>query len=215
MSSNIGIGILTTPNRTILDNTLPEWYKYLPPDAGLIVENDRQFTGVAATSNRLLAQLDNFEHLFIVNDDVKPLVEGWYIPYTSSPEPHLMLQFSLPSKPYGDMQEIFRDDKLVSYTHTRGAFIYFHRSVLDIVGGFDEAYSFGYEHADLTNRIYNAGLTTHRAADVVGSEKLLYCYDQDSKVRSSVPDNFRRRNLVKHRELYQRSKTSREYKRYK
>lgn len=211
----IGIGLSTTPNRTILKDTFPEWQKYLPKGAKLIIENDTEFTGVSATKNRLLSQLHGCDHIFLADDDVKPLVKDWYLPYINASAKHLLYQFKLPTKPSVDMQEIYRDDKIVSYTHTRGAFIYIHRDVLNVVGGFDEAYTFGYEHVDYSNRIHNAGLTAFRAMDVVDSDKLLYCYDQDSQIESSVPDSVRRRNLVKHRGLYHKSKTSREYKEFR
>lgn len=208
----IGIGISTTPNRTILKETFPKWQKYLPKGAKLIIENDMEFTGVAATKNRLLSRLDDCEHIFLVDDDVKPLVKDWHLSYTTAGAKHLLYQFKLPSKPSVDMEEIYRDEKIVAYTHTRGAFIYVHKDVLYVVGGFDEAYTFGYEHVDYSNRIHNAGLTAFRAMDVVDSHRLLYCYDQDGKIESSIPESVRRCNLVKHRSLYQKSKTSKEYK---
>lgn len=212
----IGIGILTTPNRGILEQTLPEWYKYLPKDSRLIVENDTEYTGVARTTNRLLAQLDKFEHIFIVNDDVKPLVKDWYLPYIKANVKHLMYQFRLHGKPHTDMQVLYEDDKIKAYTHTRGCFLYIHRSLLDVMGGFDEAYGQAmYEHTDFTNRVSNSGLVPFRAADVVDSHKLLYCYDQDSEIESSIPESVRRRNLVKNRGLYLKSRTSREYRSYK
>lgn len=210
----IGIGISTTPNRKILKETLPEWKKYMPRNAKLVIENDTEYTGVAATKNRLLAKLDDCEHIFLVDDDVKPLMFNWHQPYVDSPEPHLMYQFPIPDGK-DKMKEIYRDDKLTAWSHTRGCFIYLHRSVLEIVGGFDEAYGTMYEHTDLSNRIHNAGLTTHRAADVVGSDKLLYCYDQDKNVESSIPEKLRKRNMVKNHKLYLKSKTSKEYMRYK
>lgn len=216
MKNSIGIGLLTTPNREIINTTLPLWYKYLPEDAALIVENDTEFTGVAKTSNRLLAQLDDFEHIFLINDDVKPLVKDWCLPYIKSGENHLMLQFKLPGKPKSDMRELYRDNRIVAYSHCRGAFIYIRRVVLDVVGGFDEAYgAYGFEHSDYTNRIHAAGLTTFRAADVARSEKLLYCFDKDAKVTSSVSDKSRHDMLLKNYKYYKSQRNSKEWKAYK
>lgn len=211
----IGIGISTTPNRKILKETLKEWEKYKPIGAKIIVENDRQFTGVAATKNRLLKKLDSYEHIFLVDDDVKPLSPDWWKPYVESKENHLMYQFKLPGKPKGDMRVLSKTNKHISYSHTRGAFIYIHRIVLDMVGGMDERYKFGFEHPDWTNRIHNAGLTSRRAMDVVGSEKLLYCYDQDNSVQSSVSEEIKRREKLMNHALYKKSKTSSEWKPYK
>ncbi len=207
----IGIGISTTPNRDVLDHTLKQWNKYLPDDATIIVLKDSDYKGVARTKNQLLQWLGACEHIFLADDDCYPIAKDWHKPYIESKEPHLMYQFKLPNKPKSDMRELYRDDKIVSYSHTRGAFIYVHRDVLAVVGGFNPAYGrFGYEHPDWTNRIHNAGLTTHRAMDVPSSDKLLYCLDQDGKVESSVSKttrgNFR---------LYNESKDSKEYMEYR
>lgn len=210
----IGVGISTTPNRNVLDIDL--WEKYIPGNFKLFVENDKEFTGVAATKNRLLSQLDDCDEIFLIDDDVVPLDKDWWKPYVENKELHLMYQFKLPGKPSKDMQEVYRDNEIVAYSHTRGAMIYLHRSILDMVGGFDEAYGlYGYEHADYTNRIHNFGLTTHRAMDVVGSDKLLYCLDQDNLVESSISKQERRKNMMKNGALYRKSKTSKEYKEYK
>lgn len=215
MKSNIGIGISTTPNRDILKDTYKEWRKYLPEGAKLIIENDVEFTGVAATKNRLLAKLDKCEHIFLVDDDVKPISFAWYVPYIESRESHLMYQFRIPGKPATDMRVMNRNERTISYTHTRGAFIYIHRIVLDTVGGMDETYKFGFEHPDWTNRIHNAGLTSARAMDVRGSRKLLYCYDQDGKIESSIPEHIRLEEYRKNHRRYQESKFSREYMEYR
>ena len=68
----------------------------------------------------------------------------------------------------------------------------------------------GFEHPDFTNRVHNAGLTTHRAMDVVNSNELLYCLDQDGKVDSSV--NLR--DKTKNYKYYQSQRKSKEFKEY-
>lgn len=206
----IGIGITTTPNRDIIKQTYKEWVSFLPDDAKLIIENDVDFTGVAASKNRLLAKLDDCEHIFLVDDDVIPLIKGWELRYIDHPEPHLMYNFKLKNKPATDMQEVYRDEVTVAYTHTRGCFIYLRRSVLDVVGGFDEEYGTYYEHPDLTNRIHNAGLTTHRSMDVVDSDKLLYCYDQDASIETSIPKKVKPNHA-----LYRKNRQSSDFKAYK
>lgn len=66
--------------------------------------------------------------------------------------------------------------------------LYYHRSAIESVGGFDPVYGRGmYEHSDLALRIHNAGITTWTYADVVGSEKLIYSLDEHEAVERSVP----------------------------
>ena len=213
---SIGIGISTTPNRQLMANTIQHFYENTPPNFGIIVEEDKEYTGVAATKNRLLAKLDTYHHIFLFDDDTYPIANEWWKPYMDSEEPHLMYQFKLPGKPKSDMKELYRDGKIVAYSHTRGAMIYIKRIVLDVVGGLDEDYGeYGYEHPDWTNRIFNAGLTTHRAMDVPNSKDLLYCLDQDSEIESSVSADIRKTNILKNYNKYKKSRHSREYKDYK
>lgn len=215
-SHSIGIGISTTPNRSILSDTINAFYQFMPQEAKLVIELDKKYTGVAATKNRLLAELDDCEHIFLFDDDCYPIADEWWLSYIEAEQPHLMYQFKLPGKSKTDMQELYRDDKIVAYSHTRGAMIYIERQVLDIVGGFDEAYGQAmFEHPDFTNRIHNAGLTTYRAMDVPNSHELLYCLDQDGEIESSIPVSVRIKNNAKNRFLYHTNKTSKEYKAYK
>jgi len=214
----IGIGITTTPERkAIYEESLAEWYEFLPKDAYIVVINDLKYKGIAHSKNKCLAQLYELgcNEFFLVDDDVRPLKMGWELPYINHPEPHLMYQFKLSGKPANDMRVLYKDDETVAYSHTRGAFIYLNKEVLDTVGGFDEEYNpYGYEHPDLTNRIYNAGLTKYRAMDVPNSKELIYCLDQDGKVASSVPTRERSLSLRRNAALYRRNKNSKEYKRF-
>ena len=211
LSGKIGIGISRTPDRDLVD--VSKWHKLMPNNSTLVVENDINFTGVAATKNRLLAQLDDCDHIFLFDDDTYPIAPGWWKPYVESKEPHLVYQFKLPGKPKSDMRELYRDEDIVAYSHTRGAMLYIERRVLDVVGGMDTRYNNGYEHPDWTNRIHNAGLTTLRAMDVPGSDKLLYCLDQDGKVESSIKKD--RISMLENRRLYLKSLGSKEYKEYR
>lgn len=205
----IGIGITTTPERKVLD--LLVWQGFISEGAEFVVFNDSAHFGVAYAKNYLLNQLQYCDHIFLFDDDTYPIADNWWKPYVDHKEPHLMYQFKLPGKPANDMLELYRDESTVVYTHTRGAMLYIDRRVLDVVGGMDTAYGLaGYEHPDWTNRIHNAGLTTHRAMDVPNSHELLYCLDQDGMVESSIPKGHRGNYT-----LYLQSKSSSEYKEYR
>jgi hypothetical protein len=212
----IGIGVTTVPERReVSANTISMIEKYLPSEYELVVIYDDYHRGVAVSKNECLEKLYNTgcDHIFLFDDDTYPIAPGWWKPYVESKEPHLMYQFKLPGKPSTDMQEVYRDDEIVAYTHTRGAMIYVTKEVLDTVGGFDTRYYNGFEHPDYTNRIHNAGLTTHRAMDLVGSDKLLYCLDQHNKIKSSIKNDVVHR--IKNHKLYKEQWRSKEYKEYR
>lgn len=211
MSCSIGVGITSTPERDLVNYEL--WNHYLPDDCDFVVYFDENHEGVAKSKNRLLKELEECDHIFLFDDDCYPINDGWWQSYVNHDEPHLMYQFKLPNKPASDMQELYRDEDTVAYSHTRGAMIYIERRVLDVVGGFDTKYVNGFEHADLTTRIHNAGLTTHRAQDVPNSDQLLYCLDQDARVESTIkPDP---KIKAKNFKYYQSQKKSKAYKEFR
>jgi hypothetical protein len=141
------------------------------------------------------------------DDDAWPIADNWHLPYIESPEPHLAYQFlDLAGRnKLNDLSVLYRDDKHVAYTGQRGVMLYYHRSAIEKVGGFDPVYGRGmYEHSDLALRIHNAGLTTWAYADVVGSEKLIHSLDEHEAVERSVPKPDRQalveRNVKIHNE---------------
>lgn len=172
--------------------------------------------GIPRSKNKCLELAYDWgaDHIFLFDDDCYPIADYWWKPYIESPEPHLMYQFKIPGKPKGDMQELYRDDKIVAYSHTRGAMIYVERRVLDVIGGFDTDYGLAYfEHPDFSNRIYNAGLTSHRAMDVPNSSQLFYCLDQDGAVKSSIKQSSKS-DWIKNARLYNERKHSKAYKEF-
>lgn len=204
-----GVAITSYNRNDLVKKHAELWRKHSPAGTPVLIIDDGSPTpvagadvrlepnqGIPAAKNASLAALMDLgvEHLFLVDDDCYPLVDEWWRPYVESPEPHLMATFLDLSgrRKLRDIAEVYRDDRHVAYTGPRGYFLYFHRSVVEAVGGFDvEAYGRGmYEHGDLSNRIFAAGWTSHRFGDVVGSEKLIKSLDQDEAVERT---NWRQR----------------------
>ncbi|MGV8925022.1 MAG: glycosyltransferase family 2 protein [Ewingella sp.] len=206
--SRIGIAITTHNRPAVLAKTVEQHLKYLPSGAKFIVIDDgsapaatatdieiirhHQSLGIVASKNRSLEVLVDAgcEHLFLWDDDAYPISDNWHIPYIDSPEPHLAYQFlDLAGRnKLNDMAVLHRDDRHIAYTGQRGVMLYYHRSAIETVGGFDPVYGRGmYEHPDLALRIHNAGLSTWAFADVAGSEQLIYSLDEHEQVTRSVP----------------------------
>ncbi|WP_410751948.1 glycosyltransferase family 2 protein [Citrobacter sp. U14242] len=208
-SARIGIAISTHNRAEVLSRALTQHMKFLPAGALVVVVDDgskpatvvpagvqlvRQETslGIVASKNTCLTALMDAgcEHLFLWDDDAWPIADGWHLPYIESPEPHLAYQFLDLAGPrkLNDLAVLYSDDKYVAYTGQRGVMLYYHRSAIEKVGGFDPVYGRGmYEHSDLALRIYNAGLTTWAYGDVTGSEKLIHSLDEHEAVERSVP----------------------------
>ena len=208
-SVSIGIAITTHNRPNILKRTVEQHMQHLPPGALVVVVDDgskpaavvpdgvqqlRHETSlgiVAAKNASLTALIDaGCEHLFLWDDDAWPIADNWHLPYIESPEPHLAYQFlDLAGRnKLNDLSMLYRDDQHVAYTGQRGVMLYYHRSAIEKVGGFDPVYGRGmYEHPDLALRIHNAGLSTWAFADVAGSENLIHSMDEYEEGSRSIP----------------------------
>ncbi|WIL43101.1 glycosyltransferase family 2 protein [Pantoea agglomerans] len=224
--SNIGIAISTHNRHDILSRSLEHQLKFLPAGALVVVIDDgsakpvavpggvrvirlETSRGIVAAKNTSLEYLINAgcEHLFLWDDDAWPIAGGWELAYIESPEPHLAYQFQdfATGQKLNDIAVLYLDDQHVAYTGQRGVMLYYHRSAIEKVGGFDTVYQRGmYEHSDLALRIHNAGLTSWAFADVAGSDKLIYSLDEHQAVERSVPKPDReaqvKRNVTIHNE---------------
>lgn len=205
----IGIAITTHNRPEVLKRAIEQHMKHLPSGALVVVIDDgsspaaivpdgvklvrhEQSRGIVASKNASLTALVDAgcEHLFLWDDDAWPIADNWHLPYIESPEPHLAYQFLDLAGPrkINDMAVLYRDDKHIAYTGQRGVMLYYHRSAIDKVGGFDPVYGRGmYEHPDLALRIHNAGLTSWAFADVIGSEKLIHSMDEYEEGARSIP----------------------------
>lgn len=225
-SARIGIAITTHNRPGVLTKAIEQQLKHLPAGSLLVVIDDgsqpavavpegvelvrlNTSQGIVAAKNASLTALVDAgcEHLFLFDDDAWPISDNWQLPYIESPEPHLAYQFLdlAGSRKLNDITVLYRDDQHVAYTGQRGVMLYYHRSAIDAVGGFDTVYGRGmYEHSDLATRIHNAGLTSWAFADVAGSEKLIYSLDEHEAVERSVPrpnrDELVRQNVTIHNE---------------
>lgn len=212
--SRIGIAISTHQRPEILRRAIEQHIKHLPTGALVVIIDDgsvpaavapegfklirhEMSRGIVASKNASLEALIDAgcEHLFLWDDDAWPIADGWHLPYIESPEPHLAYQFLDLAGPrkLQDLAVLYSDDDHVAYTGQRGVMLYYHRSAIEKVGGFDPVYGRGmYEHSDLALRINNAGLTTWAYADVNGSAELIHSLDEHEAVERSVskPDRL-------------------------
>lgn len=223
-SGRIGLAISTHNRHEVLKRALGNHLKHLPANALVVVIDDgsaipvtvpdgvmvircEESRGIVAAKNASLEALIDAgcEHLFLWDDDAWPVAGGWERPYIESPEPHLAYQFQdfATGQKLNDIAVLYRDSKHIAYTGQRGVMLYYHRSAIEKVGGFDPVYQRGmYEHSDLALRIHNAGLTSWAFADVVGSDKLIHSLDEHQTVERSVPKPDReaqvKRNVTIH-----------------
>lgn len=232
VSTSIGIGITTHNRYDIFKKTLEEIQRFAPVDAKIVVVDDAsdkpvleakyRFTtnaGIAKAKNKCFELLYNAgcEHFFLFDDDCYPVVANWYKPYIESQEPHLNYifeEFRGSNKPtLNDTLLLYADSKIKAFSHARGCMCYYKRVCLDVCGGMSPKFGrWGYEHPDLSNRIYNAGLTTFRYMDVPDSARLFYSRDEHTGNTDSTVQGTARTECIKtNSKLYDSRKDIIEY----
>jgi hypothetical protein len=226
----IGIGITTHNRRDVFLAAYQNATRFMPEGGKLVVVDDasdvpvpeatfrfEKNVGIATGKNKCLELLDDCEHIFLFDDDCYPKAEGWWKPYIDAGEPHLMFLFKdFKRAKIGDSVEVYEDDRVKALSHPRGCMLYLHRPVLDVAGGMDTGYArWGFEHGDLSNRIYNLGLTSFPYMDVQGSEDLIYSGDYEQVVQTTVKFDERRKYITSMEGKYEASKKSKAFFPYK
>ena len=229
---SIGIGITTHNRYDIFKKTFEEITKFAPQNAKIVIIDDasdkpateatyrfNENVGIARAKNKCFELLYDAgcEHLFLFDDDCYPVIEDWYRPYIESNEPHLNYifeEFRGQNKPVlNDTALMYADSKMRAYSHVRGCMCYYKRVCLDVCGGMSPLFGkWGYEHPDLSNRIYNAGLTSFRYMDVPDSGKLFYSRDEHTgNADSTVQGAARKECIAINSKIYDSRKNTAEY----
>lgn len=226
----IGIGITTHNRREVFDDTYKHIVEMLPKGAKLVVVDDasdeptdkatfrfNENVGIATAKNKCLELLDDCEHIFLFDDDCYPKVKDWWKPYVYGDELHYCYIFEkLVNKDLGDCRVVYKDDKLVGFSHARGCMLYINHKILDVVGGMDTNYKkWGFEHVDWSNRIFNSQLTTFRYQDVPNSNELFFSGDEEMSVLTTVDSQLRKQYLDSMRSYFKKSFVSTKYCSYK
>lgn len=230
MASNkkIGIGINTHNRPDMLRQCLENVKKFAPPNSEIVIVDDASYptvdctfrfdenVGISVAKNKTLELLyeRGCDHFFLFDDDTWPTSDMWWEPYCDSSQPHLMYifqKFKNGSTADG-CKVIHRDDEVVAYTKPRGCMLYYERVCLDTVGGmFSGFHKWGWEHVDLSDRIFNAGLTKFPYMDVVQSG-LIHSDDEiNANVNTTVKGPERNDLIAKNSKLYDSRFGSLEY----
>ena len=158
----------------MLEYTLRQFDRYTPTEIRIVVIDDNSSDpnpnelatgpygeyyfnevrlGVAKSKNECIKKLTKCTHIFLFDDDCFPICDEWWKPWLVG-EHHMVFS---PGKGVRKVKS-----KSIEMEGGLGCCLYFSRHCLDVVGGFDPDFGmWGYEHAELTNRIYCAGLTSY------------------------------------------------------
>ncbi|MBD8231585.1 glycosyltransferase family 2 protein [Pantoea agglomerans] len=220
----IGIGVTTHNRHDMLNRTMAAIRRLAPEGARIVLVDDasdvpvkgatfrfEKNAGIARAKNKCFELLEDCEHIFLFDDDTYPLKTDWWKPYTDFGEPHLLYMFEhfATGRQLNDAALLYSDGHITAWSHGRGCMLYFSRRCLEVVGGMDPAFGkWGYEHVELSGRIYNAGLTSFKFMDVTDSHGLFWSADEHEAAASTVPGPQRRACLEQNRKIYARRQDS-------
>jgi GT2 family glycosyltransferase len=204
----ISIGITTTPNRIgVFLNSLSYWMKFNDIDADFYFNYDEHYEGIPVSKNKVLSKCfygGEYEHIIIVDDDIYPVSKTWAVPYVLSKLNHACWNY--------DRKVIAEHDGYDELETPNGCFLYFKRKAIQIAGGWDLDFKgYSYDHVNLTDRIFNNGLTPVRYLDVPFTKHLF----KMSETESSVSVDVRANSIPINYDLYQQKYYSKEFKPFK
>lgn len=208
----IGIGITTYNRYPVFKKTYEQIRKLMPNGAKLFVVDDcstfkvpeanlrfEKNRGIAAAKNACLAALDDCDYIFLFDDDTYPLVKDWHLPYIKSELDHAMMIFPHLADGTSTNNRIIKNkDGQIWYQNPCGNMLFVTKKCIETVGGMDEGYGqWGGEHQDISQRIFNNGLTPHPFIDIANSTRLFYSHDYHQTAERSVPKEVRKKCIKK------------------
>jgi GT2 family glycosyltransferase len=119
--------------------------------------------GISVNKNRLLNYLDGNDYIFLIEDDILLLKEGWLELYLKAIELTGYQHLNYIVSDYRSyIKETVKYGNItlgLSGPYVNGILMIITKKCIGIVGGFDERYKvYGYEHVDYTRRCRYAGL---------------------------------------------------------
>jgi glycosyltransferase involved in cell wall biosynthesis len=226
----ISISITTHNRYEVFKETYDNILKFLPERATLVVVDDAsdipckeatfrfdKNVGIAKAKNKAFELMGDADFYFCFDDDCYSKVKDWHLPYINSGLNHAMMIFPKLANGLSTNNKLIKSVGGLSYfQHPCGCMLFYTRKCLDVVGGMDEKYGiWGFDHVDLSLRIFNNGLTPHPFIDVANSLQLFHSHDYYVTVDRSVSATVRKQHIKINTPKFNASKSSKEFIPYK
>jgi glycosyltransferase involved in cell wall biosynthesis len=226
----IAISITTHNRYEVFKETYDNIIKFLPEGASLIIIDDASYipvqeatfrfeenAGIAKSKNMAFELMGDADYYFCFDDDCYPKVKNWHLPYIDSGLNHAMMIFPTLASGEATGNRLFKTvGNLRYFNHPCGCMLFFTKKCLEVVGGMNEVYGvWGFDHPDLSMRIFNNGLTPHPFLDVQNSLSLFHSHDYYQTCKRSVDASVRKKMVKKNTPIYELNKKSKEFIPYK
>jgi len=182
----IGIACLAYNRPLHLQHWIKQVAEFSPEDATVyIAEDNKNRSGVSFRSNECLRTLKDCDFIFIFNDDCFPIKSGWENVFIEAHKQTGQHHFQFMKESNATKITGVASDRDIEnyvdvniFNNTNGCLLFMTKECVEKVGGFDEKYFYGMEHADYSNRIHRAGLTPFgRYSCPANAEKFIFALD--------------------------------------
>lgn len=197
-----GIGITTKDRPELLQALLNSITRFtFTEDIKIYVADDSiDKVGVAKKKNECLRNLKDCEAVFLIDDDIEIIKDGWVENFINSGHKHL-LYLTKQHNPF-----IHCGDGSTVYMDCGGVFMYMTKECIDKVGAFDEKYiGWGLEHADYSKRIALAIGEHYNYRSLDNTSEFIYSHDYSnpnhkSSISNEEKQKYFRENFPKFKE---------------
>lgn len=143
----------------------------------LFIYNDSELRGVAYSKNKCLENLKDCDHIFLFDDDCFPIANGWANVFIDASNRSGNQHFSYLTET-SSIKKIKSDDIVSVYNNAAGCLMYFTKHCVKQIGGYNEKFGrYGFEHAELSNRIFKKELTAAKNICPTGADIFIYSMD--------------------------------------
>ncbi len=175
----IGIGV-TSYNRPVLSKMWTQWLNESLEDGVTDYVLIRDCPNIAKAKNKCLNVLDDCDYIFLLDDDCSPTRREWidfFINAHKKTGEHHFLY--LKDQWHNKIKTKQKNGvKMSLYKECGGVFMFLTKEVIEKVGGFNKNFGqYGFEHAEYSQRIHAAGLTSHPYIKVKDTECVLEAMD--------------------------------------
>lgn len=181
----VGIGVVTTGSRKLKKYHIPKW-------ADFFVFTDAERRGPAYARNRVIEKFEDYDHIFIFDDDCHVLRKGFYEYMLDQAIEHNVHYMAIPEWFRGKV--IGCKGEMVEWNESLAACTYQSKKAVEIIGGYNTEFH-TYAHEDVLRNyiaVWKADLSTRRGAHCFPMRAMAYLYYSDAyeatKIQNFTPE---------------------------
>lgn len=210
---------ITTHNRNdVLTESLKYFNKYKSEYSDIIIIDDasdipypnadyrfNENVGISIAKNKCLELSQDYDYVFLFDSDCYPIKSGFEQLYISSGLNHAMYIFTdfANGTKLNDTSVVFKYKGYTAYNHPRGCMLFYTRKAIDTSGGMrPQLKKWGFEHGELSDRIFSLNLTESPYLDVDNSSDYIYSLDEHQAVETTTKSAERSILINENRKVY-------------